>query len=195
MSCGGGQSIPANYPLITPPITPSRSIPPLRLFGSVFHRGWTRPPARLFHAQLDKGRSLFMRIRDHLPPNTHAPLSKKFRPGRRRAAASGVVLSSAVLAAVFGASSAFAAQTGNTEYLAADSIPQVIGNVTTWLIGILATLATLILTVGGVRYILAGGDPAEVEKAKTCFKSAAIGYCLAILAPVVVTVLKGLVGG
>ena len=81
------------------------------------------------------------------------------------------------------------------QYLAADDIPTVIGNVTKWLIGILAVLATLMLTIGGVRYVLAAGDPAEVEKAKTCFKSAAMGYCLAILAPVVVTVLKGLVGG
>ena len=34
-----------------------------------------------------------------------------------------------------------------------------------------------------------------VEKAKTALKSAAIGYALAILAPVIVTVLKSLVGG
>ena len=79
--------------------------------------------------------------------------------------------------------------------LAAADIPTVISNVTKWLIGILAVLATLFLTVGGVRYVLAAGDPAEVEKAKTCFKSAAMGYCLAVLAPVVVTVLKSLVGG
>jgi hypothetical protein len=53
----------------------------------------------------------------------------------------------------------------------------------------------LFLTIGGVRYVLAGGDPAEVERAKTAFRSAAIGYALAILAPVVVTVLRSLVGG
>jgi hypothetical protein len=79
--------------------------------------------------------------------------------------------------------------------LAAADIPTVISNVTNWLIGILAVLATLMLTIGGVRYVLAAGDPAEVEKAKTCFRSAGMGYCLAVLAPVVVTVLKGLVGG
>ena len=79
--------------------------------------------------------------------------------------------------------------------LAADSVSQVIGNTTLWLVGILAGLATLFLTLGGVRYLMAGGDPAEVEKAKTALKSAAIGYALAILAPVIVTVLKSLVGG
>jgi hypothetical protein len=79
--------------------------------------------------------------------------------------------------------------------LSAASIGQVISNTTVWIIGILAGLATLFLTIGGVRYLIAGGDPAEVEKAKTAFRSAAIGYALAILAPVVVTVLKSLVGG
>ena len=79
--------------------------------------------------------------------------------------------------------------------LAAASIGQVINNTTIWIVGILAGLATLFLTIGGVRYVMAGGDPAEVEKAKTAFKSAGIGYALALLAPVVVTVLKSLVGG
>jgi len=79
--------------------------------------------------------------------------------------------------------------------LAADSISQVLNNTTLWIIGILAGLATLMLTLGGVRYLMANGDPAEVEKAKTALKSAAIGYGLAILAPVIVTVLKSLVGG
>ena len=70
-----------------------------------------------------------------------------------------------------------------------------ISNTTLWIAGILAGLATLFLTLGGVRYLMAGGDPAEVEKAKVALRSAAIGYALAILAPVIVTVLKSLVGG
>src|SRR5258708_24792095 len=73
--------------------------------------------------------------------------------------------------------------------LAAASIGQVISNTTVWIVGILAGLATLFLTIGGVRYVMAGGDPAEGEKAKTAFKSAGIGYPPAILAPGVVTVL------
>jgi hypothetical protein len=79
--------------------------------------------------------------------------------------------------------------------LAADSIPTVINNLQNWLIGILAALATLFLIMGGVRYVMSGGNPGEVEKAKTAFKSAAMGYCLAILAPVVITILQGIVGG
>jgi hypothetical protein len=79
--------------------------------------------------------------------------------------------------------------------LAAATIAQVIRNLTAWIVGILAGVATLFLTIGGLRYLMAGGDPGEVEKAKTALKSAAIGYGLAVLAPVIVTVLKSLVGG
>lgn len=79
--------------------------------------------------------------------------------------------------------------------LAVASIGQVITNTTAWIVGILAGAATLFLTIGGLRYLMAGGDPGEVEKAKTALRSAAIGYGLAVLAPVIVTVLKSLVGG
>lgn len=92
----------------------------------------------------------------------------------------------------FGTAPAFA--DAGTTGLAADSIPTVISNLQTWLIGILAGLATLFLVLGGVRYVISNGNPGEVEKAKTAFKSAAIGYCLAVLAPVVITILKGIVG-
>src|SRR5215213_2902981 len=62
------------------------------------------------------------------------------------------------------------------------------------LVGLLAGLATLFLTVGGVRYLFAGGDPGQVEKAKITLKSAAIGYGLAALAPVLVRLLRYVVG-
>jgi len=78
--------------------------------------------------------------------------------------------------------------------LAAKTVSQVINSTTVWLVGILAGLATLMLTVGGVRYLMAGGDPAEVQKAKIALRSAAIGYGLAVLAPVVVAILQSLTG-
>ncbi len=77
---------------------------------------------------------------------------------------------------------------------AAADIPTVITNLRNWIVGILAGLATLFLTFGGLRYLMAGGDPGEVEAAKRALKAAAIGYGLAILAPVLVTVLQGIVG-
>src|SRR5262245_22147365 len=67
----------------------------------------------------------------------------------------------------------------------------ILTNATVWLMAILAAVATLCATVGGVRYVLAGGDPGEVEKAKSAFRSAGLGYALAALAPLVVQILKG----
>jgi hypothetical protein len=108
------------------------------------------------------------------------------RISRRVLARGGVSAAAATALATLGAAS---------PALAADDIPTVISNLQTWLVGILAALATLFLVIGGVRYVISGGNPGEVEKAKSAFKSAAIGYCLAILAPVVITILKSIVGG
>ena len=73
--------------------------------------------------------------------------------------------------------------------LAAESITAVANNIRTWLVGILVAIATLFLTVGGLRYLAANGDPGEIEKAKLALKSAAIGYGLAMLAPLFMTIL------
>lgn len=77
----------------------------------------------------------------------------------------------------------------------ADQLGQVFDKMRTWLIGLLATLATLMLTIGGLRYLVAGGDPGEIQKAKAALKAAALGYSLAVLAPLFVNVLKRIVGG
>jgi len=84
---------------------------------------------------------------------------------------------------------------GEPAILAAASLPEVVNNLRGWLMGILVAIATLFLTVGGVRYLAAGGDPGEVERAKVALKSAAIGYALAVLAPVLVGLLGQIVGG
>ena len=76
----------------------------------------------------------------------------------------------------------------------AASVDQVMTNARNWLVGILAGLATVFLSLGGVRYMLANGDPGEIAKAKEAFRGAGVGYALAALAPLVVTVLKGIVG-
>ncbi|WP_433418829.1 hypothetical protein ACQP1V_03800 [Microtetraspora malaysiensis] len=78
---------------------------------------------------------------------------------------------------------------------APDQLGRVFDNLRNWLISLLAALATLMLTIGGLRYLIAGGDPGEVQKAKAAFKAAAFGYALAVLAPLFVNVLKRVVGG
>jgi hypothetical protein len=78
--------------------------------------------------------------------------------------------------------------------LAVADLPTVIGNMTTWITGIIAAVATLFLTIGGARYLMAGGDPAEVEKAKGSLKSAGVGYGLALLAPIILIILNEILG-
>ena len=102
-----------------------------------------------------------------------------------------VLSTAAVAAALVAAAPVFAA---DPTYLAVNTIPQVLDQATKWLMGILAAVATLFLTIGGVRYVAAGGDPGEVEKAKSAFKSAGVGYALAALAPIVVGILKSILG-
>jgi hypothetical protein len=109
----------------------------------------------------------------------------------RRWAHVALIADLAVLALLASASWAHA----DTTVLAiAGSVTTVLDNIRNWIMGILAGLATVFLSIGGVRYVMGGGDPGEVEKAKTAFKSAGWGYGLAALAPLVVEILKGIVG-
>lgn len=82
----------------------------------------------------------------------------------------------------------------STRLLAAASLEQVITNLRNVIVGLLVGLATLFATIGGVRYILAGGDPGEVEAAKKTLRYAALGYGVAVLAPVLVRLLRQIVG-
>jgi hypothetical protein len=81
------------------------------------------------------------------------------------------------------------------QVLAAKTIPQVVDGIRLWIMGIMVTVATLFLVIAGLRYTAAGGDPAQVEQAKANFRSALIGYALAVLAPVILQVLQGILGG
>jgi hypothetical protein len=95
---------------------------------------------------------------------------------------------------VFGTPEIALAASGHVVLAAATSLSSVIDNIRNWLVGLLAGLATLFLTIGGVRYLVAGGDPSEVERAKQALRYAAVGYGVAVLAPLLVTILKGFVG-
>ena len=119
---------------------------------------------------------------EHPRTPRHARTRERRRQARRLAA--GVLLAAGAVLSL--AAPALAA--------APTSLNGVISNLQTWLVGLLATVATLFLTIAGVRYLTAGGDPGQVERAKVALKSAAIGYALAALAPLIVSVLAGLFG-
>lgn len=102
------------------------------------------------------------------------------------------VIATTTLAVLTGAGPAYAAQ---PQILAANDLATIIANITNWIIGLLVGVATLFLTIGGIRYLAAGGDPTEVEKAKSALKSALIGYALAVLAPILLGVVRGWIEG
>jgi hypothetical protein len=82
-----------------------------------------------------------------------------------------------------------------TVTVAAATLPQVITNMQVWIMGILAAVATLFAVLAGVYWATAGGDPAQVDKAKGALKNALVGYGLAVLAPILLQVVQGIVGG
>ncbi|SCL17833.1 pilin [Micromonospora inyonensis] len=84
---------------------------------------------------------------------------------------------------------------GEAVYLVANELPVVIANLRAWVMGILAAIATLFLVLAGVYWTTAGGDPSQVEKAKLALRNALVGYGLAVLAPILLQVIQGIVGG
>jgi hypothetical protein len=123
------------------------------------------------------------------PSHLRAPRTAR-RVGWRRAVLFVAVVGVFVLA---GGTAAFAAVPPGPPV--ATDLDTVLNNVRNWIMGILALLATVFLSIGGVRYLISNGDPSEVGKAKDSFRNAGWGYGLAALAPVVVEILKQIVGG
>jgi len=128
------------------------------------------------------------RTSDSSTPPTSGALDARWRSTRCR------VLLVAELVALIMLASGATAHADTVVLAIAGSVDEVLTNIRNWLMGILAALATVFLTIGGVRRVFGGGDPGEQEKSKEAFKAAGIGYALAALAPLVVTVLKGIVG-
>ena len=79
-------------------------------------------------------------------------------------------------------------------YAASGDINTVLDSIRNWLAGLLAALATLFLTVGGVRYVIAAGNPRMMEEGKAAIRSALVGYALAALAPMLVDILRRVIG-
>jgi hypothetical protein len=74
-----------------------------------------------------------------------------------------------------------------------DRVVDILGAVRNALVAVLTALAIAALTYAGIRYVIAGGDPGGVEKAKVAAKSALVGLGLALLAPILVAIVKGLI--
>ncbi|HVK26232.1 MAG TPA: pilin [Actinokineospora sp.] len=152
----------------------------------------TRPQPR--PATTTRPISLPARLREQPAPArparaTASRIRSRFGPKQTRRV---VVVAVSVAAGLLMASSAAHAETHVMALVT--SIDEVLTNIRNWIMGILAAIATVFLSIGGVRYVMGSGDPGEIERAKSAFKASAVGYGLAAMAPLIVTVLKGIVG-
>lgn len=64
----------------------------------------------------------------------------------------------------------------------------------TFIIAIIGGLAVIFIVIGGIRYILAQGDPKATDSARNQITGALIGLVIALLAVVIVNVVAGFLG-
>jgi hypothetical protein len=170
-----------------------------RVSAGVRHRAYAAPEDRhgrpadgASHAVADAGSTAPAPNSDRMSRGILAVAQTRRRRSARVASVAVLVAATALLGVAIPAS----VHAEPTHVLAlVGSVSDLFTNVRNWLMGILFGLATVFFSVGGVRYLLAHGDPGEVEAAKRAFKSAGIGYALAALAPLIATILQGIVGG
>lgn len=80
----------------------------------------------------------------------------------------------------------------NEEAPASKSLSDIIFSVLQTLIGLIGTLAVLMLVVGGIMYMTSGGDQTKSETAVNTIKFAIIGLVVAIISYIIVTEIIGL---
>jgi hypothetical protein len=61
------------------------------------------------------------------------------------------------------------------------------------IIALASALGTLFLTIAGVRWLAANGEPGQIDGAKRALSGAAIGYGIAVLATVLMDILDWIV--
>lgn len=69
-------------------------------------------------------------------------------------------------------------------------IVRILDGVRNLMVGLLVGLAIAALTYAGVRYVVSGGDPMSIEKAKSAVKASLVGFAIALLAPVLIGLVK-----
>ncbi len=84
--------------------------------------------------------------------------------------------------------------TATPAHAATPDLQTVLNNLRFWIAGLLATLATLFLSIGGLLYLTAAGNTRRIEQAKDAIRSAIVGYIFAGLAPLVVEIIQKITG-
>ncbi|SRR3990167_5810125 len=71
-----------------------------------------------------------------------------------------------------------------------DTFCKLLINIILVVAGLVAALSTIMITVAGIMFILSAGSPERINKAKTAFFYAIVGFVIAISAKVIVDIIK-----
>ncbi|MFC7742083.1 pilin [Nocardiopsis composta] len=74
-------------------------------------------------------------------------------------------------------------------------IREVVERLRNVVVALASAVGTLLLAIAGLRWMLAGGDPSQIDAAKRALSGAGIGYGIAILATALMAVLDYVVSG
>ena len=88
---------------------------------------------------------------------------------------------------------AFAATIGSPVSAGTD-LGSLFNTIFLWLIGIVGGLAIIFIVIGGIRYIIAGGDPKATDSAKNQITAAIVGLVIALLAVAIVLIIGNILG-
>ena len=78
--------------------------------------------------------------------------------------------------------------------LKVDSLTDLLANILLVVAGLVATVSTIMITVSGIMYLTSAGSPEKINKAKTAFIYAVIGFVIAISASTIIVVIKSIIG-
>lgn len=90
------------------------------------------------------------------------------------------------------------AATGNTTFtnpIGFNSVTDLLNAVLNNLMGLIATVAVLFIVIGGIMYVMSGGNSDMITRAKKTWTGAAIGLAIALASPTFLKTIQQILGG
>lgn len=75
-----------------------------------------------------------------------------------------------------------------------DCIPPIIANLIYWLILLVGTIAVIFIIIGGIRFIISGGDPKKIDQAKKTIGFSIAGLLLVFLSFAIINFIASTTG-
>ena len=74
------------------------------------------------------------------------------------------------------------------------TLPELIGHISDWLTGIVASFAVIMIMIGGLMYVINSGNTSEAQKAKNYIKNSLIGLILVLSVNMIISEINALLG-